>query len=205
MFHISVLGGQEGALLLMTCVMATGYLCSRRNKCNQETLVQWFCERREYCSSYISYVGQFWVQTNCNRKLQRHIHTMHSLYHCGTPATHATGWGKESQRMNGNFSQCFLQPLTFNTSVSLTTTISHKHFIVSWTCRSFWVKWEITFQSHFQTMSTTSILPTFQPMDWTASVMKVNTFSLNIFMNTFLFKGCALFFLTISLILLQGN
>lgn len=47
--------------------------------------------------------------------------------------------GKESQWMNVNFSQCFLQPLTSAQGHHLPSQ-SHKCFIVSWACRSLEVK-----------------------------------------------------------------
>lgn len=73
--------------------------------------------------------------------------------------------GNESQWMNVNFSQCFLQPLTLIRVYHLPP-LSHKCFIVSWACRSHGVlKWEIMFQNHSQTVSTTLIFPTIQPMN----------------------------------------
>lgn len=130
--HVSLLAGNERAFLLRTCVMATGCLHQRRSKCTQETLVSSGFggrEEKEYCLVYTTCLGQFWVQTNLSRKPQWHRHTMHSLHYCGTPTTHATWWGRFTMDECQLFT-VFLTAFDFNTSASLTTTISQTFYCV---------------------------------------------------------------------------
>ncbi|EGW01377.1 hypothetical protein I79_004736 [Cricetulus griseus] len=94
---------------------------------------------------------------------------MHSPYHCGNPVTHAR-WRRNHNGSMGTFT-AFLTAFDFNTSASLTTTVS-QIFTVSWACRSLEGNREITFQSHSHTATTTSASPTSQPTHWAACVNK---------------------------------